>query len=151
MQEGGVVHSRTYIEGINAGSLKESLVNRDANGAGTMIGGGIDLDTNNPNATAVTVRNYWRAYYNNDAIATFDASYIKLREVKLSYALPASLLQKVAVKTGSISFVGRNLLLWSDVPNIDPEVSAYDGQFQGVEAMSLPSTRSIGFSLNLNF
>jgi len=151
MQEGGVVHSRTYIEGINAGSLKESLVNRDANGAGTMIGGGVDVDTKNPNTTAVTVRNYWRAYYNNDAIATFDASYLKLREVKLSYALPSSLLQKVAVKTGSISFVGRNLLLWSDVPNIDPEVSAYDGQFQGVEAMSLPSTRSFGFSLNLNF
>lgn len=151
LQKGGVVHSRTYIEGINAGSLKESLVNRDANGAGNMIGGGTDIDTGNPNATEVTVRNYWRAYYNNDAIATFDASYLKLREVKLSYALPNSLLHKIAVKTGSISLVGRNLLLWSDVPNIDPEVSAYDGQFQGVEAMSLPSLRSIGFALNLNF
>jgi TonB-linked SusC/RagA family outer membrane protein len=150
-QEGGVVHSRTYIDGINAGSLKESLVNRGPNGNGSMIGGGTDVDTGNPNATEVTARNYWRAYYNNDKIATFDATYIKLREVKLSYALPASLMQKIAVKNGSISFVGRNLLLWSDVPNIDPEVSAYDGQFQGVEAMSLPSTRSMGFSLNLNF
>lgn len=151
IQKGGVVHSRTFIEGINAGSLNESLVNRDANGAGTMIGDGVDIDTGNPNATPVTVRNYWRAYYNNDAIATFDASYVKLRELKLSYALPASLLKKVAAKNGSISFVGRNLLLWSDVPNIDPEVSAYDGQFQGVEAMSLPSLRSLGLSLSLNF
>lgn len=151
IQKGGVVHSRTFIEGIKAGSLKESLVNRDANGAGNMTGGGIDIDTNNPNKTEVTVRNYWRAYYDNDAIGTFDASYVKLRELKLSYALPGSLLRKIAVKTGSISAVGRNLLLWSDVPNIDPEVSAYDGQFQGVEAMSLPSLRSIGFALNLNF
>lgn len=151
IQKGGVVHSRTYIDGINAGSLKESLVNRDANGAGNMIGGGVDIDTNNPNATEVTVRNYWRAFYNNDAIATFDASYVKLREVKLSYSLPATLMKKIAVKNGSVSLVGRNLLLWSDVPNIDPEVSAYDGQFQGVEAMSLPSLRSIGVSLNLTF
>ncbi|EDM35480.1 putative outer membrane protein [Pedobacter sp. BAL39] len=151
IQKGGVVHSRTYIDGINAGSLKESLVNRDENGAGNMVGEGIDIDTNNPNATPVTVRNYWRAYYNNDRIATFDASYVKLREVKLSYALPSSLMKKIAVKNGTLSFVGRNLILWSDVPNIDPEVSAYDGQFQGVEAMSLPSLRSLGLSLNLNF
>jgi TonB-linked SusC/RagA family outer membrane protein len=151
IQHGGSVHSRTYIEGINAGSLKESLVNRDANGAGNMIGAGIDIDKNAANTTVVTVRDYWRAYYNNDAIATFDASYVKLRELKLSYALPSSLLQKIAVKSGSISFIGRNLFLWSKVPNIDPEVSAYDGQFQGVEAMSLPSLRSMGVSLNLNF
>jgi len=151
IQKGGAVHSRTYIEGIRAGSLKESLVNRDANGAGNMTGEGIDIDTKNGNATAVTVRNYWRAYYDNDNIATFDASYVKLREVKLTYALPSSLMRKIAVKNGSISLVGRNLLLWSDVPNIDPEVSAYDGQFQGVEAMSLPSLRSVGMALNLNF
>ena len=151
IQKGGVVHSRTYIEGINAGSLKESLVNRDADGAGNMVGEGVDIDTTNPNAVPVTVRNYWRAYYNNDRIATFDASYVKLREVKVSYALPSVLMRKIAVKNGSISVVGRNLLLWSDVPNIDPEVSAYDGQFQGVEAMSLPSLRSIGMALNLNF
>jgi TonB-linked SusC/RagA family outer membrane protein len=151
IQKGGVVHSRTYIDGINAGSLNESLVNRGPDGAGNMVGPGTDVDTGNPNATEVTARNYWRAYYNNDAIATFDASYIKLRELKVSYALPAALLRKIAVKNGSVSVVGRNLLLWSDVPNIDPEVSAYDGQFQGVEAMSLPSLRSIGLALSLNF
>ncbi|MCX2479731.1 SusC/RagA family TonB-linked outer membrane protein [Pedobacter sp. MC2016-15] len=151
IQKGGVVHSRTYIEGIKSGALKESLVNRDANGGGTMVGIGTDLDTKNPNGVAVTTRNYWRAYYDNDNIATFDASYVKLRELKLSYALPASLMKKIAVKNGSISFVGRNLLLWSDVPNIDPEVSSYDGQFQGVETMSLPSTRSLGLALSLNF
>lgn len=151
VQEGGVVHSRTYIEGINAGSLKESLANRDVNGGGTMVGSGIDIDTGLPNNTPVAVRDYWRSYYNNDRIATFDASYVKLRELKISYALPSTLLRKIAVKSGSVSLVGRNLLLWSDVPNIDPEVSAYDGQFQGVEAMSLPSLKSYGFALNLSF
>ncbi|MCL4641045.1 MULTISPECIES: SusC/RagA family TonB-linked outer membrane protein [Olivibacter] len=150
-QKGGVVHSRTYIEGINSGSLKESLVNRDANGGGTMIGEGVDIDTGEPNDTEVTVRNYWRAYYNNDRIATFDASYIKLREVKITYRLPEKLLKRTPIRQASFSLVGRNLVLWSDVPNIDPEVSGYDGQFQGLEAFSLPSLRSFGAALNINF
>jgi TonB-linked SusC/RagA family outer membrane protein len=151
IQKGGVVHSRTYIEGIRAGSLAESLPNRGPNGNGNMVGTGVNIDTGNPNTTEVTARNYWRAYYDNDAIATFDASYVKLRELKVSYALPSSLLKKISVKSGSISFIGRNLFLWSDVPNIDPEVSTYDGKFQGVEAMSLPSLKSMGVALNLNF
>lgn len=150
-QKGGVVHSRTYIEGINSGSLKESLVNRDENGGGTMVGEGTDIDTGESNTTEVTVRNYWRAYYNNDRIATFDASYIKLREVKITYRLPEKLLKRTPIRQASFSLVGRNLVLWSDVPNIDPEVSGYDGQFQGLEAFSLPSLRSYGAALNINF
>lgn len=151
IQKGGVVHSRTYIEGIRAGSLKESLPNRGENGAGNMVGVGTDVDKNAANTTEVTARNYWRAYYDNDNIATFDASYVKLRELKLSYSLPAALLGKASIKSASVAFVGRNLFLWSKVPNIDPEVSSYDGQFQGVEAMTLPSLRSLGVALNLTF
>lgn len=150
-QKGGVVHSRTYIEGLRSGALQESLVNRDENGGGIMIGEGIDLDTGEPNTTEVTVRNYWRAYYDNDHIATFDASYIKLREVKLSYRFPEKLLKHTPIRQASFSLVGRNLVLWSDVPNVDPEVSGYDGQFQGLEAFSLPSQRSFGAALNINF
>jgi TonB-linked SusC/RagA family outer membrane protein len=150
-QRGGVVYSRTFIEGIRAGSLKESLVNRDANGGGSMTGAGTDVDTGSANATAVTVRDYWRGYYDNDRGGTFDASHVKLREARVSYRLPASLLSRVAISSASVSLVGRNLLLWSDVPNIDPEVSSYDGQYQGVETMSLPSLRSYGLSLNLTF
>lgn len=150
-QEGGVVHSRTYIEGNRNGSLKESLLYRDAQGAGTMVGEGIDVNTGQQNSTEVTVRNYWREYYNNDRIATFDASYIKLREVKLSYRFPDRLFRQTPIRQLTFSLVGRNLLLWDDVPNVDPEVSSYDGQFQGVESFSLPSLRSFGAALNVNF
>jgi TonB-linked SusC/RagA family outer membrane protein len=151
VQKGGVVHSRTFINGIGAGSLEESLVNRDANGGGTMTGAGIDIDTGQPNATAVPVRDYWRSFYDNDHIGTFDASNVKLREARVAYRLPARLLSRYAITGASLSLVGRNLLLWSDVPNIDPEVSSYDGQFQGVESMSLPSLRSYSLSLHLTF
>ena len=150
-QKGGVVHSRTFIDGINAGSLPESLPFRDENGAGVIVGDGIDIDTGQPNAVEIPVRDYWRAYYNNDRIATFDASFIKLREVKIGYTLPSRILGRTPIKGASVSLVGRNLLLWTDVPHIDPEVSAYDGQFVGVEAMSLPSMRTFGMSLSVNF
>ncbi|MGO1245556.1 MAG: SusC/RagA family TonB-linked outer membrane protein [Sphingobacterium sp.] len=150
-QKGGVVHSRTFIEGIGAGSLPESLPFRDENGAGTIVGEGIDIDTGEPNSVDIPVRDYWQAYYNNDRIATFDASYLKLREVKISYRLPQRILRRTAIKAASVSLIGRNLMLWSDVPHIDPEVSAYDGQFVGVEAMSLPSMRNFGMSINVAF
>ncbi|MCC8173591.1 MAG: SusC/RagA family TonB-linked outer membrane protein [Odoribacter sp.] len=150
-QKGGAIYSRTYIEGICNGSLKESLPNRGEDGAGMMVGQGVDIDTGAENATPVTVREYWRNYYDNDMIGTFDASYVKLREVKFTYRLPRRILSKTPLTNASLSLIGRNLLLWSKVPNIDPEVSSYDGQFQGVETMSLPSLRSYGVSLNVTF
>ncbi|MDR1414918.1 MAG: SusC/RagA family TonB-linked outer membrane protein [Odoribacteraceae bacterium] len=151
IQQGGVVYSRSYIDGIRAGSLKESLVNRDAEGAGQMIGEGTDIDTDATNATPVTTREYWRAYHDNDRGGTFNASYVKLREARLNFRLPAPFLERLRLTGGSVSLVGRNLLLWTKVPNIDPEVSSYDGQYQGVETMSLPTSRNYGLSINLNF
>ena len=150
-QKGGVVHSRTYIEGIKSGSLIESVPLRDANGGGMIVGEGIDIETGQPNAVEIPVRDYVGAYYDNDKIATFNASYIKLRELKIGYRIPQSLLSGSKIKNASISLVGRNLLLWTDVPHIDPEVSSHNGQMVGVEAMSLPSLRTFGMSIGLNF
>lgn len=148
-QHGGVVYSRSYIEGMRAGSLIGSLEFRDANGAGTIIADGIDVNTGEQNTIAVPVQEYVRAYYDNDMIATFDASYLKLRELKLSYSLPKSLLKSTPFKNVTVAAFGRNLCLWTDVPNIDPEVASYDGQLKGFETMNLPSTRSFGFNINV--
>lgn len=148
-QKGGAVHSRTYIEGIKAGSLEESLRWREGEGNGNMVGEGIDVNSGGNNSTEVTVRDYTRAYYDNDRIATFDASYIKLREVKLGYSLPKYWLKRTPLKDVSVSLYGRNLLLFTKVPHIDPEVSSYDGKLQGVESMALPSTRNFGINLNV--
>ena len=45
----------------------------------------------------------------------------KLRELSLGYNLSQSILDKIGVQSARISIVGRNLLLFSDVPTIDPE------------------------------
>ena len=151
-QHGGVVYSRTYIEGMRNGSLKETLKWRTSpDGAGMIIADGIDVDTGEKNEVAVPIRNFVQAYYDNDMIATFDASYVKLRELKISYSFPKRWLEKTPLKNVSLSAFGRNLFLWTKVPNIDPEVASYDGQLKGIETMSLPSTRSMGFNINVTF
>lgn len=83
----------------------------------------------------------------------FDASFIKLRNVALTYSVPESLLSRAGfVKGASISLVGRNLmLLMSHVPGMDPESSAFSDNIQGVENSALPPIRSVGFNVNLKF
>jgi hypothetical protein len=96
-------------------------------------------------------------YYNNYALITenivYDASFGKLREFSFGYTFPSTILNKTPFTSASLSFVGRDLfLLWSNVPNIDPE-SAYttSGNAQGLEFFASPTTRNFGFNLNLNF
>lgn len=96
-------------------------------------------------------------YYSNYALITenivYDASFGKLREFSFGYTFPSTILNKTPFTSASLSFVGRDLfLLWSNVPNIDPE-SAYttSGNAQGLEFFASPTTRNFGFNLNLNF
>jgi hypothetical protein len=62
-------------------------------------------------------------------------------------------LSKTAFQDVKISLVGRNLALWTENPHFDPETMAMGGGtlIPGVEDMSFPSTRSIGFNLNVKF
>ena len=96
-------------------------------------------------------------YYSRLAAITenivYDASFGKLRQLALSYVVPAKFLAKSNFENLTFSLVGRNLaLLWSNVPNIDPE-SGYTsaGNAQGLEYFAMPQTRSFGFNLSVNF
>ncbi|WP_198661726.1 hypothetical protein [Lewinella sp. IMCC34183] len=70
---------------------------------------------------------YFYTYYGNgfncDNIeaATYDATWFKLREVTLGYDLPATFTERMGLHRARLSLVGRNLLLFTDVPTIDPE------------------------------
>ncbi|WP_345158866.1 SusC/RagA family TonB-linked outer membrane protein [Pontibacter saemangeumensis] len=84
--------------------------------------------------------------------AIFDASYVKLREVSISYSIPASLVSRIRAQSASISLVGRNLaILFKNTPHIDPEIDAYGGNAQGFTYGQLPNSRSIGAGLNVAF
>ena len=99
--------------------------------------------------------NYYGNGFNRDNIeaSTFDATYVKLRELSLGYTFPTSAVEKLGISSLKLSIVGRNLLLFTDVPTIDPETfSIRNGIFvNGFESQQLPSTRSLGFSLNVGF
>lgn len=78
-----------------------------------------------------------------------DGGWIRLREVGLSYALPAG---KVFKRGASFGVSGRNLWFTSDYDGIDPETSLNGtGNGQGFDYFNMPSTKSVIFKLNLNF
>ncbi|MBI9033077.1 MAG: SusC/RagA family TonB-linked outer membrane protein [Bacteroidales bacterium] len=81
----------------------------------------------------------------------YDASFIKLRELSLSYKLPNKLVSKWKIKGATVGVYGKNLwLIYSKVPNIDPETMLTNGNGQGYELYSYPNRRSIGFSISVN-
>lgn len=82
----------------------------------------------------------------------YDAGYIKLREVVLSYNLPSKLLGKTFIKGASISVIGSNLwIIHKNLPYADPESGMTAGNIQGYTTGSLPTTRDFTFNLKLNF
>lgn len=88
--------------------------------------------------------------------STFDADFIKLREVSLSYQLPQSLLSKLRIKGFVISVYSRNIILWTKAKiGVDPEraFQAESGGFkQGIERYNVePWVIPIGFKFNITF
>jgi hypothetical protein len=78
---------------------------------------------------------------------------VRLREVSLTYSFPKKILEKTFIKGASLSAVGRNLLfIYKNVDNFDPESSYSTSNLgQGVLFYALPTTRSFGLTLNVNF
>jgi hypothetical protein len=98
--------------------------------------------------------NYWRNVLDPiDESHVYSTDFVRLREIALSYSLPESLITKSKVfRSASVSLIGRNLKLWTDYPNFDPETNVGGaGNGQGIEYVSLPQTRSYGASLRVSF
>ena len=81
--------------------------------------------------------------------SVYGNSFIKMRELALSYQLPKNLIPKVQV---SLSAFARNILLWSELDNFDPEASQGTGNMTGgFERFSMPQTKSFGFGIEVKF
>ena len=82
-----------------------------------------------------------------------DASYVKLREVALSWTLPRSVLARMPgrVQDGRITLSGRNLVTWTDYTGLDPEVSNFGNQqiARNVDVAPFPPSRSFWLTINL--
>jgi hypothetical protein len=108
---------------------------------------GIDEETGTANTTNVTSEQYFQSLYRLHEAFVYDASFLKLRELRVGYDLPQSILGRARVRSANISLVGRNLLLRSKVPNIDPETALSTGNVQGLEFATIPTARSFGFNI----
>lgn len=161
---GGQIFSGTNNTGTYTGVLATTLPGRGAeNGGitytaanGTTRDDGIIfpgvLADGTPNTTILPAESYYKAITNADEAFVYSATYIKLREVRLGYNLPAQWIKTLGMQSATVSLVGRNLLIiHKDIPNIDPETAFNTGNGQGLEDLGLPSVRNIGFNLNFKF
>lgn len=122
---------------------------------GYVVDGVIDNGNGNytKNTIAVNPEKYWQAVSRNaPGMFVYDNSYVKCREITLTYQMPAKFFAKSKfVKSADLSFVARNpFIVWKNIPNIDPD-SGYNTSGLGLEYGSLPSRKSYGFNLNVKF
>jgi hypothetical protein len=155
---GASMMSGTNATAYSLGLHENTLVGRDGslsvsgvNAEGAPLN--VTIPANSAVPTSYLIDNYWGRYAQITENVVYDASFAKLREFSFGYTFPASFIEKTPFQSLSLSVVGRNLaLLWSNVPNIDPE-AAYStaGNSQGLEYFAVPANRSFGFNLSANF
>ena len=151
MRKGSDLYSMTTTWGRYAGALEETLIGRE----GGIVGDGVMPDGADgyiPNTVVADAELFNKAAYSNDIAVSsvFDASFVKLREIKLGYTF--KVIPGTPIKDLNLSFVGRNLaILSTSVPHIDPETAFSSGNVQGLEYGQLPSARSLGFSIGCKF
>lgn len=138
------------------GQYVETAVGREEGviGKGVMNVGTEESPAYVPNDVIVGAQSFWNAQnprtYHEAGI--FDGSFVKLRELSLGYSLPQTLLADTFLESVRLSVVGRNLaILFKNHPHLDPEFDAKGGNAQGFGYGEMPSTRNIGFNLNVSF
>ena len=90
--------------------------------------------------------------YLPDAGLVYDASFIKLREVTLTYLLPKDMLGSIPVSNVSLGVFGRNLwIIDKNLPHGDPEYGNSSGNYFGIQNAALPAVREYGFNVNIQF
>jgi hypothetical protein len=155
IREGGVMWSNTSSILRTTGLAKETALNRDK----IIIDPGVVLDpaTNKyiPNTVPVqSMQDFWSQFTSaNTEANVYNSSFVKLREVRLSYRIPSSVLSSVKfIKGLEVGFEARNLwLIKSYVPHVDPEVNLFGAASlgEGVEFANVPSARSFGVNLRV--
>ncbi|MFV0590160.1 MAG: SusC/RagA family TonB-linked outer membrane protein [Draconibacterium sp.] len=163
-QKGGLMYSNTADATFWSGNNEQSTTNdrrpwvipntvteiKDAEGNVTGYA---------ENSTPVV--DNWHDYYSSNTNKPFESSrlisrtFIKLREVSLSYRFSNSLLNKTFLSSANVSLFGRNLFLWTPKNNsyVDPETTTWDNDIEGLfgEFNGAPSVRTYGLKLDVTF
>lgn len=154
-QKGGNMYSQTNHKNNTLGKTKVTLPGRD----GDIIGEGVVWDAGAgkyvPNTVKVAASSYYDNYYaiSNAETNIFDASYLKLREVRIEYTLPGQWIEKLSLQQARIALYGRDLFNITSFPGFDPEGGNLNSGTltPGVELTQFPSTRTMGINLTVKF
>ncbi|WP_163710628.1 SusC/RagA family TonB-linked outer membrane protein [Mangrovibacterium lignilyticum] len=145
---GGEVYSGTDSGMDDDGTSKRTLQYRE----GGVVVDGV-LSDGSANTTSISAQDYWGAVSSIASEYIYDQTNVRLREVSLIWNVPSKWLDGTIVKNASLGIVGRNLFfIYKDTDNFDPESSySVSSYAQGIVYYPLPTSRSIGFNLNVNF
>ena len=144
---GGKVYSQTSADLDRIGASKRSLEYRES---GIVVQGN-NTETGSANTVNVSGQDYWNAMSAISENYLYDQDNIRLRELSIGYRIPR--VDAIGLQSANLQLVGRNLFFISkSAEDIDPEVML--GTSLGIQGMShnpMPTIRSVGMNLTLNF
>jgi hypothetical protein len=154
-QKGGDIYSQTNHKNNTLGKTKVTLPGRE-NG---IVGEGVVFNAGTgkyePNTRSVPASSYYDNIYgiSNAEMNIFDASFLKLREARVEFNLPKTLLSKIGIRQTSVAVYGRDLFNITSFPGFDPEGGNLNSGTltPGVELTQFPSTRNMGVNLTFKF
>ncbi|MFP4505469.1 MAG: SusC/RagA family TonB-linked outer membrane protein [Cyclobacteriaceae bacterium] len=108
-----------------------------------------------PNTNAADPQTYWEVVRSQQLVEPiiYNGGYWKLRQVTIGYDLSRFIPENVPVESVRLNLVANNVLMLQKwVPNIDPESFGFTSDnLVGLESTGLPTTRGLGFNLNVRF
>ena len=164
VRRGGMLYSRTKdIEYFTGNAIQTAFNNRNpfivpnsVQIAGTDENGNYIYVENTTMLDETEIYNYWNNGGSElDRAFLVDKSYVKLRNVILSWQLPNKWFANCFITGVNLSLFGNNLMLWTPKSNtfIDPEVSTFGNDLEGNygEFSANPSSRKFGFNVQVKF
>ena len=154
MQKGGNIFSLTNTFGHYSGLFAPTAMQDgvDVRAEGLTLENVVTED-GQPYTETTDAQAYYENGYNITEQHVYDASFVKLREIRFGYNFGNNLFgDKVGLNDLTLSLVGRNLAILSkNIPNIDPEAATSATNVQGLEGGGMFPTRTIGLNLAFNF
>lgn len=166
-QNGGLFYSTTNMFAYYSGLHQDTVGNNDK---GVPVrndveaGGGFHVvgvnEDGNPVDLYMDSASWAKRYFGAHEEWLYDASYLKLRQLRLGYSIPKDILSEAFIDSAEISILGNNLLLlYSNISHggLDPSeiegsgTGNIAGEFRQAEGGQLPPSRSFGINLKLNF
>jgi hypothetical protein len=131
------------------GASERSLQYRDKG----VIVPGKNINTGATNTKSITSQEYWTAMSNMSDNYVYDQDNVRLREFSIGYNLPNASKLGIGLDSASIQLIGRNLFFFSkSADDIDPEsMLGTTIGIQGISHNAMPTLRSLGLNLTLNF